>query len=624
MGQPAKIYQVIGRARRRLRLQAALEGATTAAILAVAAAVAALYLWRRGVLGGPAAAGVASGAGLLMGLGALWRAGRGFSTELVAARVDRASGLADRLGTACDFERRLREGHEPHPETRALMQAAIDDAVRHLPQADPVAAAPLTLPRDARALAAFTAVGAVVSLLSFPAPDRPCAGQQPCTETEAQSPAADRHRPPPDPVQLDEDEHLYSQDLLDELAQTAEQTQDEHLKAFVKDMNELLEQARKGELSKEQLLRELAARERKYMEGADDNLEQTLGDLKQTGQELKKSPATRELGQALAQGDLQKAQQEFDKLAQKVAQNQLSAAERKELAKALERAGKAFERQEQQRDDRQEQKIAEAKRELRQLQRKMDQERNPDRKREQARRFERKQRELKRLEKAKQQREESAQRRTLKRLHRNLRNTAEDLQKDQSSPRHQRQVSRRMQDLARDTGRVDADRRKINNQRKVASQVTDLKEALRRARRKKTGGRDRFGKNQRNRDFRQRASGQPGQRSAWRPGQSGQSPGQKGESRWGNEDGGDPLGAPTPRTGQTKDESLTGEHGRGPSTRETIVAAAQKGFATRNYKQVYANYKTIIEEVMRTEKVPSGYKYYIKRYFQKIKPHSMD
>ena len=32
----------------------------------------------------------------------------------------------------------------------------------------------------------------------------------------------------------------------------------------------------------------------------------------------------------------------------------------------------------------------------------------------------------------------------------------------------------------------------------------------------------------------------------------------------------------------------------------------------------------IVEEVMRNEKVPSSYKYYIKKYFTKIKPHSMD
>ena len=84
------------------------------------------------------------------------------------------------------------------------------------------------------------------------------------------------------------------------------------------------------------------------------------------------------------------------------------------------------------------------------------------------------------------------------------------------------------------------------------------------------------------------------------------------------------LGDATPRAGKTKDESVSGVHGRGPSRRETILSAAQKGFASRAYEQVYAEYKNIVEEVVRAEKVPSGYKYYVKRYFQKIKPHSMD
>ena len=64
--------------------------------------------------------------------------------------------------------------------------------------------------------------------------------------------------------------------------------------------------------------------------------------------------------------------------------------------------------------------------------------------------------------------------------------------------------------------------------------------------------------------------------------------------------------------------------GKGPSRRETILSAAQKGFASKGYQKVYADYKEIVEEVMRSEKVPSSYKYYIKKYFTKIKPHEMD
>ena len=61
-------------------------------------------------------------------------------------------------------------------------------------------------------------------------------------------------------------------------------------------------------------------------------------------------------------------------------------------------------------------------------------------------------------------------------------------------------------------------------------------------------------------------------------------------------------------------------------TRQQLVAAAarvfaQKGFAGVGYKKVYADYQRIVEEVMRTEKLPSSYKYYVKRYFANIHPN---
>ena len=200
-------------------------------------------------------------------------------------------------------------------------------------------------------------------------------------------------------------------------------------------------------------------------------------------------------------------------------------------------------------------------------------------------------------------------------------------------------ASRSLRSAARNTGKVDADRRKIAGQKKVASQLSDLKEAMRRARRRgRSGMRDLFGKNKRNQDFRRRARGQRGSRGAWRPGQNG--PGRNGQKQAGRQPKGkgkqpggssygdehDPylLGDATPKSGKTRDESASGVHGRGQSRRETILAAAQKGFSSRAYQNVFAEYKTIVEEVIRSEKVPSGYKYYVKRYFQKIKPHSMD
>jgi hypothetical protein len=76
----------------------------------------------------------------------------------------------------------------------------------------------------------------------------------------------------------------------------------------------------------------------------------------------------------------------------------------------------------------------------------------------------------------------------------------------------------------------------------------------------------------------------------------------------------------TEKGGHTKDEDLQGVQGKGPSRRQSILAAAQKGFAKVGYQEVYADYKRVVEEVMRSEKVPSSYKYYVKRYFNQIKP----
>ena len=207
--------------------------------------------------------------------------------------------------------------------------------------------------------------------------------------------------------------------------------------------------------------------------------------------------------------------------------------------------------------------------------------------------------------------------------------------KDQNQE-NRRMASRTMEDMARDTGKVDSDQRKMTNQKKVASQLDDLKEAMRRAKRGGTRGpEDRFGRNKRNADFQRRARGGKGSKQAWKPGQGqgkgqgqGNQPGGKGNqpggSSYGDEHDPDLFGDPTKRLGNAKDESVSGVHGKGPSIKETIVSAAQKGFATKAYKDVYGRYKPAIEEVINSEKVPSGYKYYVKKYFQKIKPHAMD
>ena len=73
------------------------------------------------------------------------------------------------------------------------------------------------------------------------------------------------------------------------------------------------------------------------------------------------------------------------------------------------------------------------------------------------------------------------------------------------------------------------------------------------------------------------------------------------------------------------DVKVKGSEGdKGQSKSEIIKGASEEGFASRNYKEVYGDYSSVVEEVMEEEKVPKGYRYYVKRYFQLIKPREQE
>ena len=174
----------------------------------------------------------------------------------------------------------------------------------------------------------------------------------------------------------------------------------------------------------------------------------------------------------------------------------------------------------------------------------------------------------------------------------------------------------------------------------MSSQMDDLREAMRRAKQKgNKGPQDPFNKQGKNQDFiaaraRQKGSGPgveagpgpgprpgPGSRSGPGPAERRPGHGSQAATTWGTGHDDNLTGDPTSKTGNDKDQDVQGQPGdKGGSTRETILAAAQKGFAGVGYKKVYADYQRIVEEVMRTEKLPSSYKYYVKRYFAKIHP----
>ncbi len=70
----------------------------------------------------------------------------------------------------------------------------------------------------------------------------------------------------------------------------------------------------------------------------------------------------------------------------------------------------------------------------------------------------------------------------------------------------------------------------------------------------------------------------------------------------------------------TVDEKLQGMDSGQKTTAEVIESAAQSGFATESYKEVYQTYEKAAEDILESESVPQGYRNYVEKYFDMIRP----
>jgi hypothetical protein len=51
-----------------------------------------------------------------------------------------------------------------------------------------------------------------------------------------------------------------------------------------------------------------------------------------------------------------------------------------------------------------------------------------------------------------------------------------------------------------------------------------------------------------------------------------------------------------------------------------IFESGQRGFADEGYAKVHDDYVRHAESVLERERIPGGYRYYVRRYFQLIRP----
>lgn len=617
-----RLHRPLARVRRRLRLQAALEGGALAAVVASALMLVAVYLWRLHLYGarGLLAFGLTAAGVVLAGVVA--RAIARIPLDRAALQIDQSHRLHDRVRSALAFA--------AEPEPTPFMQAAVADAEAAADEIDVRHAAPLARPEALTPAAILVVVTAIVALLHFPARSRFVAE-------------------PPRPPHLVVDRSLLDPEVqaTRALEAAALQAGDVDAQKMAQELNQLLSQIDAEELTRKQAFDKLAELENKYLHADDGELEYLKDKLRKAGVELGKSKLLKETGQSLKDDDVEKARKELEKLAAEAEQidAKFDKQQREEAAKALEEAAKQTAE-----DNKDKQRADEEKRlrdEERQLKKQLAEKPNDE---ELQRKLQRNQRELQRLEREKQERAE--QQRQLQRLQRELQKAAEQL-RQKMSPEAWKQLAQQMRQMENEIS-------KLSSQQRAQMQIAEIKEVLRRAGQSSSGdgkqgmaqksgkgqqqnGRGgKGGKGEQLREFDQRAGGKDpsvmllggdGKDSDQRlllpmpMGPGGNDKGGHGdEHQPGNGDGigdeHDPnlMGDATRLSAQRHETRVQGKEGAGPSRSQTILGSAEKGFASTGYKRVYGDYTAVVEEVMSKEKVPPGYRFYIKRYFQMIKP----
>jgi len=431
--------------------------------------------------------------------------------------------------------------------------------------------------------------------------------------------------------------------VKDFLAQLVSRSSSDDTKSAIEELNRLLGDIASQRLDRTEVFRRIDALQMKLAADASMDRQKLDRELSTIGEALSKADLSRPVGSALRSADLGKARDALHELAKKVrgANPPADKAKLDELREAVKKAAlanegrSALERQRRQladEIDRLKQRMADGG---------MDEERS---------RLEKDKQELERLDRDldDQKRADSQ----LDRLDRELEQAAEDLAKDL------RASSQDLDQGAEDLNRLN--QRQLSQQEKeeLRQKLTELREVLRQ---QGAGGKGqmsrlkRFGRLARGQgggevggsgDGKQ-SSGQGSEESngrsqgeqegqTWILGPEGQkilmiTREQKGSSAgdgpgapdrgWG--DGHDPRlqGAATnPKMGTEDTQAQGMETGQGASRSQVILGASARGFASHDYKKVFTEYHQVAEESLARDDIPGGYRFYVKRYFQLIRP----
>jgi len=624
------------RAELRMRLARVLAVLPTALSLALAASAVVLAvrkLWP-GLLPDRWAVGILIGAGALVVLTVLVALLRRLPPYAGALALDSYHRLNGRLTNALEFSATAPAERSP------FMALAIADACKNTPKtlsARRAVRIPVPPELAVSAVLALAVVGLYLLEVRLIPKMAPVAKQEKI-----------------DPLEMSPDDLELFKEAAEELKR---QDQNPEVAAAIERFNQLIEDIARRRINRTEAFRRMREIESRLLEGAEADKLALQEALKETAKELQKSKLAQPLAKSLEQNKLDQAQQDLKQLADtlkgKKGTKQPSKAELERLRRALDRAAsqhkKALaainEERAKIREDllkkkkpKKPQSEAEKKREEDLLKKKQDQ--------------------LKRLDREAKKRERAMQQ--LSRLDRELAKAAEDLLRDLGLSAED------LEQAAEDLNRLERERMSDKEKEELRRRLQELRELIRqqgqggkkrlklmkrfgqKARGRKPGqgqrpGQGKQGDGSGDGDLRrQRPGGGPGDRpGGLMPGEGGgkipipvpgggsgsedgDGPGgpEAGGKGIGHSPGGDPKGKATdPKGMETVDVRAEGlDTKQGPTNSKVILTAAERGFKGKPYQRVYKDYRTVAEDQITKEKIPDGFRFYVRRYFQLIRP----
>jgi hypothetical protein len=580
--------------------------------------------------------------GVIFAIGVLHAALRHRAPSAGALVLDRHHGLNDRVTNALAFAR-LPEG-----ERTPLMQAAIEDALGAVDRLSPRDAVPLRLPRDLPVAVGLLAAALALSQLEVPV-QRILPAPRHAVEALALS---------PDDVDL-------LRRVADDLKTNAA---DPVTAASAHRFNQLVEDLAEKRLDRREVFRRLDELDRSLTDslGVDPSaLDDSLDGI---AKELDKAALSKPVAKALAEKRLADAEQAMKDLAEKIekAKKDVDRDKLEALRQSLKKAGDTTKKKDDasKKSEKERHELEEQRKKL--LQKKKKEGLTDGEQKE----LERTERKLERLEREKAQGER--EREQLSGLDKDLAKAAENLMKDLGMSSND--VRSAAEDIHRSAGQRATEQQKQEMKRRLE----ELRQMLRQ---EGQAGRERI---KRMLEFAQRARGQqgqgqgqpgkPGQQGQGQQGQGQQGQGQQGQGQSGGQGkdgkgrelalgqgapgagdalllkpglsmgsqgqsggsesgGGDPgneagsghdpnlRGDASHLKGQTSDVTATAaDTGQGQASSTVIYGAAERGFSGRGYKKVFTDYQTVAEESLAKDDIPSGYRFYVRRYFQLIRP----